>query len=208
MKVWEAFGWLLPVAVLTLAACGGKARGAAADAVGGAPAAGGSGAAAANEAAATSSAAQTSPPLDDGLPWFDEAGSADFPLGNEDRVLVLDASGTPAQATLSTHNLYDALNGATALEFSVRASAPLQLLTSARRTATNYDYFAARAAGEDWPTAAVRVGVDWKRYSVALADMRPAEADPAPARPEFFIAFIVDELQPVTLWIDDVRLAY
>ena len=123
-------------------------------------------------------------------------------------MLLLEASGTPAQATLSTHNLYDALNGATALEFSVRASAPLQLVTSARRTATNYDYFAARSAGEDWPIATVRVGVDWKRYSVALADMRPAEADPDPAHPEFFIAFIVDELQPVTLWIDDVRLAY
>jgi hypothetical protein len=201
---------VVPVTVLSLAACGGKARGAAVEAVSGAPATGGSGAlAGAGGGGETITPAETSPPFDDIFPWFGSDGTAEFPPeGAVGKVLMLEVSGTPAQGTLSTHNLYDALQGATALEFSARASASLQLLTSARRTAGSYDYFAARDAGEDWPIARVSVGLDWKHYSVRLADMQPTEADPDPAAPGFSIAFIVDELQPVTLWLDDVRLTH
>ena len=142
----------------------------------------------------------------DTFPWFDGSGASDAMRGITPEVVHIVASGTPARSTLSTHNHIALLSGVSAIDFSARGSAPLQLLVSASNTIQSYDYFAAREAGMLWPVAPVDVGVDWQDFSVPLADMMPVELGDSDGTPSFFIAFIVDSPTPVEVWLDDIRL--
>ena len=143
--------------------------------------------------------------LDDAFPWFDGSGDGGPTSGPSDEILHIVASGTPARSTLSTHNHTAVLSGFSAIGFSARASVPLKLLVSASNAIQAYDYFAARDAGTQWPVASVEVGVDWRDFSVPLADMMPPEVGDSDGMPSFFLAFIVEAPAPVEVWLDDVR---
>ncbi|HEX2872697.1 MAG TPA: hypothetical protein VHP33_15655 [Polyangiaceae bacterium] len=207
--------WGLALALAGLSGCGGKAssaRGTEEAAQGGsAGAAQGSAAGAARGSSAGSaqgSAAGStteSPPLDDSFPWFTGSGKTEFPSGQNDEVLHIIAGGTPAQFTLSTHNLYDPFASSRGIAFSARASAPTRLLVSASNSIQAYDYFAARAEGAQWPVASVEVGPEWRDFSVSFSDMTPKEAGDADGVPSFWLAFIVDHPEPVDVWLDEIR---
>lgn len=142
--------------------------------------------------------------LEDMFPWFDGSGASEFPPAGTDVQLVLAATGNPARGTLSTHNHIDLLSAVSTVSFSARASAPVKLLVSARRSVDGYDYFAERDAGKLWPVAAVDVDVDWQPYSIRIADMQPSADATAPGNPSFSVAFIVEHPEPVDVWIDEV----
>jgi hypothetical protein len=184
--------------------CGGKAH--YADTGPASGGSGGSGGGAATAGSGATAGEAESFPLDDSFPWFDASGASDFPLGGQDEVLHIAASGMPAQSTLSTHNVFDALSGASTIEFSAVASAPLRLLVCASNAIQPYDYFSARAAGQQWPVVPVEIGVDWQEYSVSLAEMMPPEVGDADGIPSFFLGFIVEHPTPVEVWLDEVRL--
>jgi hypothetical protein len=143
--------------------------------------------------------------LDDLFPWFDAAGEGRFPVGERDELLHLESAGTPARASTSTHNLVD-MSWARFVQFSARASSATRLLVSAGYMQSTYDYFEARQGDMPWPTAGVDVGRDWQEFSVAIADMQPSETRVGTS-PSFFLAFSVEQSDPVEIWLDDVRFS-
>jgi hypothetical protein len=199
-----ALGSSLVMLAAWVCGCGGKAHSTEA---GPAASAGQGGSAGSGGAAALAGTAGSDvEPLafDDAVPWFDGSGYSTYMSGS-DRVLHIVASGAPARSTLSTHNHAALLSGVSAIELSARASEPLRLMVSASNAIQQYDYFAARDAGMQWPVAPVDVGVDWQAFSVPLADMMPPEAGDSDGIPSFFLAFIVESPVPVEVWLDDVR---
>lgn len=201
----------LALGLLSQAACGGQAQRsdstqAEPDGVrGGAAASGGTSAqSAGNSGEGGSTQTGSSVAFDDAFPWFDGSGASQFPSGPSDQILHIVLTQSPARGTLSTHNLYDALRGVSAVKFSARASAPFRMLVSASDSIQAYDYFAARSAGMPWPVAGVEVGLEWQKFSVPLADMQP-ENDSDDGIPSFFLAFIVEHPVPIEVWLNDVR---
>jgi hypothetical protein len=191
-------------ALLLQVACGGKSHGSdvAAETQGGSTSAGGSAARAGGSAAGgsavvagTAGVARTFA-LDDMFPWFDAAGEGRFPVGERDELLHLEAEGAPARASTSTHNIVDMLSWARFVQFSARASSPTRLLVSTGHRQFTHDYFAAREGDMPWPTTGVGVGVEWQEFSVAIADMRPAEMS-IDTSPSFFLGFSVENPEPV-----------
>jgi len=140
---------------------------------------------------------------DDRLPWFQGSGSSRFPNDGEDVLLHLQATGSPARGTLSTHLPSDALSWTEAVKFSARASAPLRLLVSLGHVQRTYDYFA-RPAGDEWPMASVDVGQEWQTFSIDKTEFVPPQSEADQAVPFFFLAFVVDNAAPVDVWIDNV----
>lgn len=201
--------WLLALALAGLGGCGGKANSADGPS-GGAPVAqggtaqGGSGGTAGAAAGGTADEME-GPNYDDVFPWFDGAGDSEIPNGQNDEILHLVATGTPGHATLSTHNHVALVNASQAVEFAARASAPTRLLVSASNAIQDYDYFAARDRGQQWPVAPVEVGLEWQHYYVPISDMKPAEMGDADAMPSFWLAFIIEHPEPVEVWLDQVR---
>jgi hypothetical protein len=199
----DRFSLLLLLLLLLLTACGGRAHSG-----DGVPAAGQGGGAGSGGTSAAAGAGDTDGApllLDDAFPWFDGAGSGRFPSGPIDEVLHITASGTPARATLSTHNVVDILSHVDTLQFKAKASASTRLLVSASNDIPPYDYFAERDAGARWPIAAVDVGTAWQEFSVRLADMQPREMGDSDGVPSFFLAFIVEHPEPVEVWLDEVH---
>ena len=137
------------------------------------------------------------------LPWFEGSGSSRFPREDEDVLLHLQATGSPAHATLSTHQPADVLRWTETVKFSARASAPLELLVSLGHMQRTYDYFA-RPAGDEWPLASVDVGEEWQTFSIDKTQFVPPQSAADQAMPAFFLAFIVDNPVPVDVWIDNV----
>lgn len=220
---WSPFGmsraWRLALtacgvlgASLSLVACGGKSRGsdAAAETQGGSTSAAGgttgAGQATAGGAAALAGTAGAAPTvgLDDVFPWFDAAGNVRVPIAENNEVLHLESTGTPARASTSTHNVVDMLSWAHFVRFSARASSPTHLLVSAGHEQFSYDYFAARESDKPWPSTGVDVGVEWQEFSVAIADMQPPSM-PTDSWPSFFLGFSVEHPEPVEVWIDSVQ---
>jgi hypothetical protein len=206
--------WLLALFLAGLCGCGGKANsadgppGGAAAAQGGSAqggsAQGGSGGSAGAPAGGTANEME-GPSYDDVFPWFDGGGNSEIPNGQNDEILHLVATGTPGHATLSTHNHSALLSDSLAIEFAARASAPTRLLVSASNAIQEYDYFAARDQGKQWPVVPVEVGLDWQHYHVPISDMKPAEMGDADGIPSFWLAFIVEHSEPVEVWLDQVR---
>lgn len=189
----------LVLALFVATACGGKANSSTGAPTGGAAqgGTGGSGGGAMTE--------PESPSFDDVFPWFDGSGASEFPTSQTDEVLHIAATGTPARATLSTHNHVDLLSYAEAIVFSARASAPTRLLVSASNAIQAYDYFDARDQGIQWPIVPVEVGLEWQDYRVPLSDMMPVETGDADGIASFWLAFVVEHSEPVDVWLDDVR---
>lgn len=144
--------------------------------------------------------------LDDALPWFDGSGfTSNYPHGQDDVVLQMNADGAPARATLTTYLPTDLLSYAHTLDFSARASRPAPLLVSVGHELQRYDYFA-REPAETWPLARVDLGEEWQTFSIALADFEPSESARQRAHPSFFVSFIVESPAPLELWFDQVAL--
>ncbi len=190
---------LVALALLSQSACGGKAHS------GAVPLGEAQGGASSGEAA-TSGAAGQAPisTFDDIFPWFDASGASKFPSGLDDEILQLVLDDIPARGTLSTHNVIDLVSTSRTVRFSARANAPFSLLVSAGHQMPSYDYFASRNAGMLWPVARVDVGLAWQDFSVPLADMQPAEAPWDNTIPHFYLAFIVEHPEPITVWFDEV----
>jgi hypothetical protein len=193
-------------------ACGGKAQSSAAESVAGtdqggvvSSTGGATSSGSASIAGGGSNAVEETQPfyLDDVLPWFDGNGWAQFPSAPQDEILHVALEQTPAQATLSTHNVFDLPTGITRVEFSARASAPFRLLVSASDSIQAYDYFAARDSGVRWPIAGVDVGTAWQTFQVRLDAMQPPDTTDD-GIPSFWLAFVIDAPGPVELWLDDV----
>lgn len=196
------------MALLWLPACGGQARSSPSDPGVEVAATGGTGAGGVASAGSTGSGGTATPAaapfyLDDAFPWFPGSGRGQFPVGQSDEILHVAPEQAPSQATFSTHNVSDLLSGMTAVHFLARANPPFRLMVSATDTIHPYDYFAARAAGEQWPLATVDVGEDWQTFEVPLTDMQPPETTDD-GIPSFFLAFIVDDPRKVELWLDQV----
>jgi hypothetical protein len=188
----------LILALFAAFGCGGRAS-----STGAAPAAGGS----ATDGSGGSMNEPASEPggIEDGAPWFNGSGDVRFPMGEPDQILIIVALGTPARATVSTHNHTALLSGSDAVEFAARATAPMRLVVSASNAIQEYDYFAARDAGTQWPIAPVEVGLDWQDFSVPLSSMQPAEVGDPDGTPSFWLAFIVEHPEPVDVWLDEIR---
>jgi hypothetical protein len=210
------------LALLSQAACGGKAHGSDVPVetqggsagsptglVGGAgtgsAVAGGGPAAGAGMAGVGGSEPARTFPLDDMFPWFDAAGMGRFPVGETDIVLHLETTGAPARASTSTHNLID-MSWARSVQFSARASSPTHLLVSAGYMQLTHDYFTARESDSQWPTSSVEIDRDWQEFSVLVADMQPPEMRIG-SSPSFFLAFSIEQLDQVEVWIDEVRFS-
>jgi hypothetical protein len=200
------------LALLLAVGCGGKARatdqaaetaGGSASSGGGAPAAAGA-SSVAGMGSATGAEPQQQPGLDDIFPWFEPTGEGHFPFGERDEILHLVATGAPARAGTSTHNVVDMLSWARFVQFSARASLPTRLLVSAGYTQLTYDYFEARESDRPWPTVGVEVGSEWQEFSVVIADMEPPEMR-IDTTPTFFLGLSVEHPEPVEIWIDDVQ---
>ncbi len=187
-----------------LSACGGKAR-ASDDAGAAAGGSGGGGGAAVVAGGGGGGAPFERVALEEVLPWFDGSGKADFDPKPPNSELHIEATGSPARSTLSTHNHVALLSGVEAISFSAHASASVRMLVSASHAIQDYDYFAARDAGQPWPVAPVELGAAWQDYVVPLAAMMPPETGESGGM-AFFLAFIVESPAPVEVWIDDVRL--
>ncbi|RYZ04478.1 MAG: hypothetical protein EOO73_23790 [Myxococcales bacterium] len=145
-------------------------------------------------------------PLDETFPWFMEThdGPSSGLLWAKDGVLDFELEGAPLEATLSTHNHLDAVQGSKGVTFRGKASRPLRLLVSVKSTLDS-DYFGARDAGNDWPVAPAMLTTEWAAFEVRLEDLRPPEVIDPKSPPGFTLAFIVDEPNgPVQLWLDDV----
>jgi hypothetical protein len=149
--------------------------------------------------------------LDDAFPWFvtRPGGVVGAMLDRDgdgiDKVVHVVLSEAPAEATISTHSHLEVVGWARAVNFKAKASAETNLLVSVRAS-LQADYFAARDAGQIWPTASVQLGTEWRDYSVALAAMMPAETAPALGVPAFTIAFIVHHpTGPFEAWFDQVQ---
>lgn len=197
--------WLLALGLLGLGGCGGKAHSSDGSPAGAAPQGGSAGAAQGGSAGAASVPPEESPPLDDFVPWFTGAGDSEFPSGQDDQVLHIIATGSPAHFTLSTHNHYDPFSYSGGISFSARSSAPTRLLVSASNAIQAFDYFEARSEGKQWPVAPVDVTAEWQDFSVSFSDMMPTEAADSDGIPSFWLAFIVEHPEPVEVWLDDVR---
>lgn len=187
-------------ALALVVACGGKATGSSAgESEPGVEGSDGKG----GNAPAMAVDEKTLPHWDDMLPWFQGSGSSRFPDGEQDVVLHLQATGSPARGTLSTHLPTDALPWTEKVKFSARASAPLKLLVSLGHVQRTYDYFA-RPAGDEWPIASVNVSEEFQTFSVDKTAFVPLQSEADRAMPAFFLAFIVDNAAPVDVWIDNV----
>lgn len=145
--------------------------------------------------------------LDESFPWFvqEAGGPYEAAADDQDAALVhVTFTGKPLQASLSTHNHVAVVGLTSAVAFSAKAEPPVTVLVSVKAT-LDADYFAAKAEGRLWPVAPVKVGTEWQRFAVPLADMKPPETTEPSEPPAFTIVFIVDEpTGPVDLWLDDV----
>jgi hypothetical protein len=149
--------------------------------------------------------------LDDVFPWVVTLPGTGFGglLQGEgegaEKVVHVVLNESPAAATISTHNHIDVVGWARSVNFVAKATAETTLLVSVRAS-LQADYFAAREVGQLWPTASVQVGTEWRNYSVALADMLPAETAQPMSLPAFTLAFVVQQPSgPIELWFDQVH---
>ncbi len=141
--------------------------------------------------------------LDDNFPWFDADGTMIYLPGGEGRILRLPVPASPARGTFSTHNPIDLIAQTSSLRFSARANAPAVIKVAVGHEQLSYNYFAAREAGSQWPVATVMVTPEWQDFTVHYADLVPLEPADA-SHPGFYVAFVVDQVEPIELFIDRV----
>lgn len=211
---------LLAISLALLAACGGaSARNDTQElpAAGGSASAAGSGGASGSTAAGSGgndggTAGATGPATPfigfrlNNFPWFvhDRGTSVGTVVTAQEGVVHVELLGAPVQTTISTHHHVVVVSIADGVRFTARASRDVALRVSVTSQLKTADYFAARDAGEEWPSAPTPLTTDWATFEVPFAEMRPAETD-AMSAAGFQIAFIVDEpTGPVELWLDEV----
>jgi hypothetical protein len=193
------------VASLSQVACGGKSYGP--DEGAHAAGSGGAGAVTGGTAGQGGVADDRQPfELDDLFPWFNAEAEIRFPAPERDEILHLEAVGVPARASTSTHNLID-MSWASSVDFTAKALTPTRLLVSVGQMQRTPDYFEARDSDTPWPTTAVDVGGgEWQAFSVPISAMQPPDV-PVDSSPSFFLAFSVEQPEPVEVWIDAVRFS-
>ncbi len=156
--------------------------------------------------------------LDDETQWFVSSPMAPLngtvatdAMGNaeDDKVLqlVFDELGTATSVSTSMH--FDAIGAASTLRFAAQAKAPLRLEVSVARDAKFGSYFAARDAGQPWPSATVTVGTpdaEWHDHVAQLAEMMPPNPTQVKPLGNLVIGFTVLQPDGVTeLRLDKIR---